>query len=406
MRSSETRIDAAEIAVLVLLGVGNLLFLALMGLPCEPDPHMGLRRTASFEIVGDQIVGDHVAAIIQDSGYTDWFSRSVRRNNLVFMLGTSESDKFDNLACEINGLRPPLRWESIARGGLSPIHAAIFFARTIHSKIRLPPAVYVVNPVYFGRSHNRVDDGWLSFVASAPASVAYDCPPFEDLLQSRTTEALQEHLRPYRRLLPFTFQAHLAHRLYLWANRSPVTLEVPEDEPGECVSRTATSRYDATRNVHSDYQPRDWFVKSHWQMMPPEESVNLRGVTSIIEMWRQTNAPLLLLVLPPNRAFYASQGIDMEKYDRFLLEHRRVIQRTVASQTGERLVYFVDFNDDFVMEQGYGDRMHPDGYGNWQMAEYLVAQPGYRSFMKAAMRYYKYRPNAHVDQDADSKPAH
>jgi hypothetical protein len=96
----------------------------------------------------------------------------------------------------------------------------------------------------------------------------------------------------------------------------------------------------------------------------------------------------------------------MEKYDRFLLEHRRVIQRTVASQTGERLVYFVDFNDDFVMEQGYGDRMHPDGYGNWQMAEYLVAQPGYRSFMKAAMRYYKYRPNAHVDQDADSKPAH
>jgi hypothetical protein len=112
--------------------------------------------------------------------------------------------------------------------------------------------------------------------------------------------------------------------------------------------------------------------------------VNLKGVENTARLLRDESAPALLVVLPVNRAFYRSEGLDMADFD----SRYRALRRRVAGQAVPGHLFVVDMYDEPALDAGFEDRMHADEYGHHQLAEALAAMPEYRHFIESVRAYY------------------
>ena len=111
-------------------------------------------------------------------------------------------------------------------------------------------------------------------------------------------------------------QEYLGNLLYLFFHQV-------SGEPGTLRLRVRAyefngrlPEYDESKNVWKGRVARDRFNKSRWLVSEPEESVNLKGLSSIMAILRHTPVPVLLLVLPVNRKFYEYHKLDMSEFDR------------------------------------------------------------------------------------------
>ena len=60
--------------------------------------------------------------------------------------------------------------------------------------------------------------------------------------------------------------------------------------------------------------------------------------------------------------------------------------RTLATAPN---IFLADLYDEPPMHLGFRDRMHPDGYGYFQLARHLIASEPYQMFIARVRRYYE-----------------
>jgi poly-D-alanine transfer protein DltD len=145
--------------------------------------------------------------------------------------------------------------------------------------------------------------------------------------------------------------------------------------------------YDKEKNVWSGKEAVDRFSKDRWQVHSIEESVNLKGLGAIVSILKREPAPVLLLFLPANKAFYKYHDLDMKEFDRRYRDIRSVLQK--LSQ--EDNVYLLDLYD-MALRFGFRDRMHMDQFGSFQLASHIEKDETYVRFLKAVDAYYRATP--------------
>jgi len=355
----------------------------------EPPRDKGaLLSGTTYRLSDDGVEGAVTDAVTHNAAIMDSFVSEVTAAKGVLFLGTSESDRWDNLACFMNGLGSPHPWTSLAKGGLSPIHASVLLARVVARGGKLPPTAYIVNPVYFSLSHDRVDDGWLSQVARTVGFVAFDDWGLRKHMDPEAWRLLRAHTHRAQALDALRYQQHVAHRWFLRIHGTD-TAPLPPRAGPRCVDAVKEPGYDEKRNVRGGYEPRDGFLQHRWRMSEETESVNLVGMRNLVHVWQAVGAPLMLVMIPPNRRFYEAEGLDMGDYNRRVSAVFGRIEKLadVYRGSGEVIVANLDRVTDLV--GGYADRMHPSRIGNLMIAKALRELPSYKQFVRATVRYYE-----------------
>jgi hypothetical protein len=269
--------------------------------------------------------------------------------------------------------------------GLSPIHATLLFARCAREKIEPPPLAMVVNLVYFTRSHDVVDDGWMASVMRAPVFVQMNHRDVRGGLSAEADGVFAGYFRRRNLIHPLWRQEYLAGLFYLRFHQADAGRLGERAVPIERYRFDGrVSEYDPIRNVHRGFVAVDALARTRWEVKPPAESLNLTGLASTMRALRGSKAPVLLLILPVNRAFYASQGLDVADLDRRYGELREAI----AGFRVEGRVFVADLYDRPALDRGFEDRMHNDAYGHYQLATHLIRTPEYRAFVDAVRDHY------------------
>jgi hypothetical protein len=385
MSTSEDKRDLGHPAVLLLLLVSNLLLFAswpwLRGLPPgadSSDPPMNSYRKPHRELES--------ASIYRNVGYLSWMFNAVREKQGILYLGTSESGPSYNLGAQMNGLGsegPSI--VVLPKKGLSPIHGSLLFAKCKRENLQTPPLFMVINLVYFTRSHDVVNDGWMSSITRSPVFVHLNHRNLRRELSAEVRTIFDRHFRLRNILYPIYMQEHLGNLLYLHFHRAPRDVTTRRTVPVETYRFDGTiPDYDVEQGVHVGVSTIDRIAKGRWTVKRPHESINLKGLRNTVRVLRDQPAPILLAVLPVNRTFYAYHGLDMEEFDR----RNRELRDAIMSFRTPGHVHVIDLYDDPDLHLGFVDRMHPDEYGFHQLAEHLASAPEYESFIEDVHGYY------------------
>jgi hypothetical protein len=354
-----------------------------------------------FWLPSDRLGVSPGAFVLSSASSHAWLLDAVRREGRILFLGTSESDTAYNLGYQLNHLTPDdPQLVVVARAGTSPIHTSMAFARSKKHGMTPPPLVLVVNLVYFTRSHDVINDGWLGNVLPSPAFYLMDHEGIRGQLSPAVRDAYDRHFALRRLLLPFTAQEYFGNLLFLRARAplAPSTL-APYALARERPFSRALPRYDEARGVWASYHASDEAVPSRWEVSRAEESLNLKGLASTLAVLREQEAPVLVLILPTNRAFYRYHGLDMAEYER----RYRVIRDRIRALAAADHIFVLDLYDEPRLHLGFLDRMHPDEYGYFQLARHLIATEPYQAFIDGVRRYYdRAAPTVRAEQSTTS----
>ena len=325
-------------------------------------------------------------AILRNPDYFAWLCERVRAHRGILFLGTSESATMHNVGSQLNDIRPedpPITVLPVM--GMSPIHSTVVFARSRREGLSLPPAILIVNLVYFTESHDVVDDGWLSTTVRNPIFMEFDHDDLHRLLSPEVRQVYDDHFRRRAMLAPLLHQQYDGNLLYLEDHqRPPGTLPADSPPPERHHFDGTLPEYDVERNVHRGYLPSDQFAKGRWRVRSESECINLKGIESTAALLHDEGAPSLLVVLPVNRRFYQHEGLDMNEFE----ARYRALRQRVARLAVPGHVFVVDMYDAPALDRGFEDRMHADDYGNRQLAEALAAHPDYRRYLEAVREFY------------------
>lgn len=387
MQTSDRNGVARGVLPALLVAANLLLFAAwpwLRGLPLGADS-----TDLPWRVLGEGPAARRSfrsESILRNSEYLASFVESVRREKGVLFLGTSETLPGYNLGAQLNAVSPqdpPM--VVLAKMGTSPIHSALLFAICQREGIATPPLVLLLNPVYFTQSHDGINDGWMSFIMRSQVFAQLDHRLILRELDDEARALYARHFRLERFLLPFFAQVYLGNLLYLRFHQNG---RPPFDSASLPIHRYrfdgTLPEYDPEQAVHSGYSASDRFAKGRWAVKSVQDCLNLTGLVSTASILENQPAPVLLLVLPINRTFYAYNRLDMPKVDREYGEIRRAIGR--LERPGHTFV--VDLYDSPWLDRGFRDRMHMDDYGFHQIAERLASDPTYRNFIETVRGYY------------------
>jgi hypothetical protein len=377
MKSSQrtVRQPATIVALLVFL-VANVLLYATWP---------WLRRTRVKVDSGEAFV---VRNIIRNEAYLAKFFDAIRGSKKIFYLGTSESIPAYNLAAQLNVAAGERYIVALSKGGMSPIHSALAIARAKREGIEIPPTILIVNPVYFTQSHDVIDDGWMSDMVRSPVFLQMNHGDVRAYLSRDVGEVYDEHFALRRFLYPAIVQEYLGNLLYLafHQNASVPKGKVPLPMPVYKFDGSLPE-YDQEGNTWTGNEAVDRFSKGRWKVNSVAESVNVKGLVSIISVFKQEPAPVLLIFLPANKKFYQYYGVNIEEFDRRYKSIRNAIRNVAVGET----IYFLDLYD-FPVRFGFRDRMHMDQYGFFQLASEIVKDDTYRRFLEAVTAYYNSAP--------------
>ena len=322
--------------------------------------------------------------VMRNELYFNWFLDSIRTEKRILFLGTSESMFYYNLAAQLNQLAPDNpRMVVYARGGLSPIHSAVLIGRWKREGIEIPPLVLVINPVYFTRGHDVVNDGWLSQVIRSPVFLQMNHRHINDYLSEEVLHVYDQHFSLRRLLYPATMQEYLGNLFYLFFHQVTHQAEARLPRVPAYKFNGKLPDYDENKNIWKTMLASDRLDQSRWVVRDPEESVNLKGLASIMTILRDSPAPILLVVLPANRKFYEYHGLDMSEWERSY----KIIRKRIQTLARGENVYFIDLFDLPKPHLGFRDRMHMDQYGFFQLARFILASAEYGRFIDAVRLY-------------------
>lgn len=328
-------------------------------------------------------------AVLRNPGYLSSFCDAVRRERGVMFLGTSETVHGYNLGYQLNALSPNNpRMAVLAWAGTSPIHSTLMFASSQREGVNLPPLVILINLVYFTESHDVINDGWMSRLMRSEIFVQLDHRDVMEHVSHDVRSLYRNHFRLRQFLLPFYVQEYLGNLLYLAFHQAPrreFSLDVLPTN--RYRFNGVVPPYDRKMGVHAGYVAPDQLAKARWRVKTTEECRNLKGLASTVSILEKREPPVLLLVLPTNRRFYAANGMDMREYD----ERYRAIRGAIARFQRPGRIFLIDLYDSPWVNYGFLDRMHQDAFGFRQVADHLLADSTFARFNEAVRRYYATR---------------
>jgi len=375
-------------AVLVLLLTANAILFALW--PVRRHVVCGADQAdwpLHVNVAGQEVLS--TAGVLRNVSYLRWFFDAIRRDHHVLFFGTSESTAPHNIGAQLNHLRPhDPGLVILARGGLSPIHGCLVFARCRQAGIAIPPVILIVNPIYFTSSHDSVNESWLSNVTRTFVFLMMNHGDIHAQLPSNVRRIYNSTFAEKRFLWPFWMQEYLGNLLYLNFHQADVAqLNVCTPPIPVYVFDGKIPEYDRIRAVPPGYVPPDQLAKGRWAVNDADQSDNLAGLDCSLEMLKREQVPVLVIVLPTNRLFYAANGLDMNEYSR---KYHLIRDRIATAATGDH-VFLLDLFD-LKLDMGFEDRMHADAYGNSQIANLVDQSPQYNRFIEAVRRYYADHP--------------
>ena len=341
---------------------------------------------SAMSLKGDSSESLAKTHILRNETYLAGFFEGIRKNKKILFLGCSESIFPYNMGAQLNGLSSDdPQMAVLAWGGLSPIHSALAIARGKREGLQFPPMVLVINPVYFTRSHDVINDGWMSTAIPSPVFVELNHRGVVDYLTKEARESYDTHFAFRRALYLATVQEYTGNLIYLAFHQpasgtmQPVSLPVPRYR-----FNGSLPKYDEAKNVWLDMQAVDRFEKTRWRVNEVADSVNLKGLASSMRILAEELAPVLLLILPVNRRFYEYYQSDMEEFDSRYRDIRKVLHEMAKGQN----VHLIDLFDTPPLHFGFHDRMHMDAYGFAQLAKYVYQSEPYRHYLEAVNSYY------------------
>lgn len=315
-----------------------------------------------------------------------WFFDSIHAERKILFLGTSESTSPYNLARQLNRKAPDHPGlVAISRAGMSPIHSTLVMAKSKREGISIPPIMLIINPVYFTEAYDAINDGWLSKVVHSPVFLQMDHRNISNYLSEEVRRLYERHFALKRILYPAMMQEYLGNLLYLRFHQIFANVTHPASLPVRTFQFDGVlPQYDEERSVWTGYKAADQFAKGRWEVKPPEESVNLKGLASTMTILRDEPAPVLLLVLPVNRTFYKHNGLDMAVFD----QRYRAIRNEIREMAYSDNIYLIDLFDLPKLHLGFKDRFHNDQYGFFQLADYILKSKEHKRFIDAVQSYY------------------
>jgi DltD protein len=168
------------------------------------------------------------------------------------------------------------------------------------------------------------------------------------------------HFASRRMLLPLYAQEYLGNLMYLaFHQAAPPRFSLDELGIPEYEFDGSLPDYDVERGVHAGYQASDQLAKDRWLVKPLDDCLNLKGLASTVAILKKERSPVLLLILPVNRRFYAFNGLDMAEFERRYQALRGAIRR--FEEPGH--IFVVDFYEAPWLKLGFADRMHADANG-------------------------------------------
>lgn len=381
MLSSEAR-HARRCVLALLVGINVLLTAALpllRGLPLESTgDETTLREDGHLRLLSARVLRT-------ESSLSALFAK-VRQEKKILFLGTSESISRGNLCDQINALDPHHPgMVHFARGGASPIHRTIALAKAQRAELPFPPLVLIYNPVYFTRSHDVINEGWLGTTTVAPIFVQMNHRQLREHLNEGVRHAYDEHFAPTRLVYPVRLQRYTANLIYLLAHRG--LDRVPDDAPlwtPEFEFDGELPDYDEQRNVHTGYLAIDRFDKSRWEVSELENSINAAAAENSCSILTAQEAPALLIYLPMNLDFYAFHGLDMD----VLNDRQARIRDHLRDLCDAPNLFFLDLYEEPVLHHGFLDRMHQDAYGNYQLVRSIIDDPVYQAYVRRVASFY------------------
>lgn len=370
---------------LIVIVVSNVLLLGVWpwrdGLPTDRDA-----SDPPYTVRPNGRVSLNAGGILRNPGFWHDFLDRLHQERRVLYLGTSESVMRGNLASQLNVHGPEdVRMVCLAKAGLSPIHQCVAFASVSKHGLRVPPTVLIVNLVYFTRSHDVLNEGWLATTARSATFVQMNHDNLQQHLTGEVRDVYQRHFRARLPLYPMWMQQYLGNLLYLWFHDRQVgQANVPALPVPLFVFDGTAPTYDTNRAVPVEYVAADQMARGRWEVSQVEESVNLKALRSSLAILRNQAAPILVVVLPTNRRFYAFNGLDMKEYDR----RYEAIRGAIAESAQGPNLHVLDLYD-IPLDYGFMDRMHADPYGNHQLAVAVAGSTAYAEFVADVRAYYQ-----------------
>lgn len=329
-----------------------------------------------------------LSSTLRNTAYTIPYFNRIEQERQILAFGTSESVHDHNVAHQLNALLDDApKFHMYAQPGLSPIHLALFFAKCKKEQIPMPPVLLSVNLVYFTQSHDGVNDGWLSNVSRSNLFVEMDHDKTRQYLSADAQAIYAKHFEGRGWLYPLTVQKYLSNLLFLKFHQTGALPDPDVFREKVFVYDGERPDYNLEQNVWEGYRAADALQTSRWEVMEPQRCVNLAGIRSIIETAESMQVPMLLVINRPNRKFYESHGLDMERYD----TRYAGIRRQIHDLAGDTIV--LDLYDEPMLEPGFRDRMHPDPWGDYQIAEYMVQTPELKAFRDKVREHYSMETN-------------
>jgi DltD protein len=239
--------------------------------------------------------------------------------------------------------------------------------------------------VYLTYSHDVIDDGWMTSLVRSDVFAQLDHRRLMKELAVDVRTLYARHFASRRMLLPLYAQEYLGNLMYLaFHQAAPPRFSLDELGIPEYEFDGSLPDYDVERGVHAGYQASDQLAKDRWLVKPLDDCLNLKGLASTVAILKKERSPVLLLILPVNRRFYAFNGLDMAEFERRYQALRGAIRR--FEEPGH--IFVVDFYEAPWLKLGFADRMHADANGFHQMAAHLRDDPTYARFRDAVRAYY------------------
>lgn len=316
------------------------------------------------------------------------FDRLIREKKVLF-LGTSESTIRESLCEQLNALGPAHPgMAKVARGGLSAIHRTVALTAADQSASEFPPMLIITNLVYFTRSHDYINDSWLGSVVPSSRFLQLNHRRLREGLTDEVNSAYAAHFSHNRLIEPIWLQEYAGNLMYLYCHRAePELPDMPLETPTYRFDGTIPP-YDRARNIHEGHESIDRFDTKRWEVVLPGESVNLKGLRNSWAILKRRSAPVLRIILPMNRKYYAAHGMDMEEFDRRFA----LIRDEVRAMCDKPPFHVIDLYDEPPLDFGFADRMHQDPYGNYQLARYILQTRTYAEFLDDVAKFYAARP--------------
>jgi hypothetical protein len=340
----------------------------------------------SLPLISDANEPYSIRNALRNELYIGWLFNSIASRERILFLGTSESNNPHNLAAQLNQIAPENpRMLLVAKGGLSPIHSAVLVAKWKREGVSIPPLVLAINPVYFTRAYDSINDGWLSTVVRSPVFLQVNHRQVREYLSQEVSAAYDRHFRWKKLIWPATIQEYVGNLIYLLFHQASDSNWARQFHAPVYRFNGELPQYDERRNVWQNRTAADRFDSSRWSVLRPEESLTLKGLASTVANLQDERAPVFLLVLPVNRKFYEYHGVEMaDFYNKYSAIRKKIKELSTAGAN----IYFLDLFDTPTPDRGFEDRMHLDQYGTYQLARFIVKTAEYLRFTDAVREHY------------------